>query len=248
VVQSHSSSPVSPVITCERHFNSFGEFAAAFLPSRPLHPIHHVFWEEKTPFPTVTPDSSLQQAMAFHFVDLTPFLPPGTQRQMINYRPIMRHVVVGHVPRRNNDLAIAILNPMPQGPVDFWDIHVLLDDFLRNRAEVEYQSMQSCPFGQAFVHFNHIHERDLLIQGSPHQFGNGIISFVPHDRAWNNRTTIMTHEVWMMMLRLDIDLWTRSLVEKFVSSFGQLMIWEEDHYHLSRAIVKVRVSSLEDIP
>lgn len=52
----------------------------------------------------------------------------------------------------------------------------------------------------------------------------------------------------MMMLGLDIDLWTRPLVEKAVSSFGQLMIWEEDHYHLSRAIVKVRVSSLEDIP
>ena len=79
--------------------------------------------------------------MPFRFVDPTPFLPQGTQRQMINGRPIMRRVVVGHVPRRNNDLAIAILNPMPQGPVDFWDIRVLLDDFLRNRAEVGYQSM-----------------------------------------------------------------------------------------------------------
>jgi hypothetical protein len=73
------------------------------------------------------------------------------------------------------------------------------------------------------VHFNHVHERDLLIQGSPHQFGNGTISFVPHDRAWNNRTIIMSHEVWMMMLGLDIHLWTHSLVEKVVSSFGQLI-------------------------
>lgn len=108
--------------------------------------------------------------------------------------------------------------------------------------------MQPCPYGQAYVRFNSIHEQDLLIQQSPHQFGNGSISFVAHDRAWNHRNAIMTHEVWMMMLGLDLDLWTRPLVEKVVSSFGQLLIWEEDHYFMSRAIVKVRVSSLEEIP
>jgi hypothetical protein len=58
---------------------------------------------------------------------------------------------------------------------------------------------------------------------------------------------VMTHEVWLMMLGLNLDLWTRSLVEKVVSSFGQLLIWEEDHYYMSRAIVKVRISILEEI-
>jgi hypothetical protein len=38
-----------------------------------------------------------------------------------------------------------------------------------------------------------------------------------------------------------------SLVEKVVSSFGKLLIWEEDHYHQARAIVKVHVYSLEEI-
>ena len=51
---------------------------------------------------------------------------------MINGRPLMRRVVVGHVPKRNNDLFIATLNPMPQGPVDFMDIRNILDDFLLN--------------------------------------------------------------------------------------------------------------------
>ena len=58
----------------------------------------------------------------------------------------------------------------------------------------------------------------------------------------------MTHEVWLMLLGLDLDLWTQNLLEKVVSSFGQLMLWEEDHYYMSRAIVKVRVSDLDDIP
>lgn len=38
----------------------------------------------------------------------------------------------------------------------------------------------------------------------------------------------MTHEVWLMLLGLDLDLWTQPMLEKAVSSFGQLMIWEED--------------------
>jgi len=58
----------------------------------------------------------------------------------------------------------------------------------------------------------------------------------------------MTHEVWMMLLGLDLDLWTQPLLEKAVSSFGQLMIWEEDLLFQSRAIVKVRVSGLDEIP
>jgi hypothetical protein len=58
----------------------------------------------------------------------------------------------------------------------------------------------------------------------------------------------MTHKVWLVMIGLDIDLWTCQLVEKAFSSFGQLVIWEEDQYNLSRAIVKVTVSSLKEIP
>lgn len=155
--------------------------------------------------------------MAFRFVDPAPFLPPGTERMMVDGRPLMRRVVVGHVPQRNNDLAIAILHPMPQGPVDFWDVRMLLDDFLRNHRDVSYRAIQLCTFGQAFVRFNYIHERDLLIQQSPHQYGNGFISFIPHNRAWNHRTAVTTHEVWLVMIGLDIDLWTRQLMEKAVS-------------------------------
>lgn len=114
---------------------------------------------------------------------------------MVDGRPLMCRVVVGHVQPANSDLAIAVLNPMPQGQMNFGDIRWILDDFLRNHVQIPFRSMQPCPFGQAYVRFNYIHERDLLIQQSPHQYGNGTISFLPHNRAWNNRTAIMTHEV-----------------------------------------------------
>ena len=51
-----------------------------------------------------------------------------------------------------------------------------------------------------------------------------------------------------MMLGLNLDLWTQPLVNKVVSSFGKLLIWEEDHYNQARTIVKVRVTSLDEIP
>lgn len=79
--------------------------------------------------------------MAFRFIDPAPFMPVGAQRQMINGRPLMRRVVVGHVPERNNDLAIATLNPMPQGPVNFMDIRNILEDFLHNHANVGFRTM-----------------------------------------------------------------------------------------------------------
>jgi hypothetical protein len=49
------------------------------------------------------------------------------------------------------------------------------------------------------------------------------------------------------LLGLNLDLWTQPLIEKAVSSFGRLLIWEEGLFYLSRAVVKVRINSLEDI-
>jgi hypothetical protein len=162
-------------------FSSFGEYAQFVLGFR-SHSIHHVFWEEKSLVAMVA-SPNLQNAMTFCFIDPTPFMPPGAERQMIEACPLMRHVVVGHVVECNNDLAIATLHPMPQGPINFMDIHNILEDFLHKHVNVGFRSMQPCRHGQAFVRFNYLLERDLLIQNSPHQYGNGTISFVAHNRA-----------------------------------------------------------------
>lgn len=77
---------------------------------------------------------------------------------------------------------------------------------------------------------------------------NGSISFIPHDRAWNNRTTIMTHEVWLSLIGLNLDLWNHALVDKVVSEFGKLIVWEEDYLNMARAFVRARVCGLESIP
>lgn len=83
----------------------------------------------------------------------------------------MARVVLGG-PRRNNcDVAIASIEPLPQQQVSFHSIRELLDGFLRNRSRIGFQSIQPCPFGQAYVCFNFIHDRYFLIGGSPHDYG-----------------------------------------------------------------------------
>jgi len=95
-----------------------------------------------------------------------------------------------------------------------------------NQRNIGFLSIQPCPFGQAYVRLASVFERDMLVQGGPQLMANGdSIFFTPHNRAWNNRTAIMTHEVWIMLLGLNLDLLSEPLLEKVVSSFGRLLIW-----------------------
>jgi hypothetical protein len=93
---SPSCSSSSPVV---RVFASFGEFARSVLGVIALSFTCHIFWNLKSPVlspATVTP--STNQDMAFRLVDPAPFLPLGMQRMIVPGRPVMRRVVVGHVP------------------------------------------------------------------------------------------------------------------------------------------------------
>ena len=93
-----------------------------------------------------------------------------------------------------------------------------------------------------------MHQRDLLIQNSSIPYGIGTISFIPHDKAWNNRTAVMTHDVWLVLIGLNLDLWTHALVDKAMSEFGKLIVWEEDYQNMSRVYVRARVCGLDSIP
>jgi hypothetical protein len=58
----------------------------------------------------------------------------------------------------------------------------------------------------------------------------------------------MTHGVWFALLGLNLDLWSHALVDKAVSEFGKLIVWEEDHDNMARVLVKARMVSLDAIP
>nr|TKW34816.1 hypothetical protein SEVIR_2G330700v2 [Setaria viridis] len=169
--------------------------------------------------------------MAYKFVDPSPFMPRGSHRQMVGYRKQMTRVVLGGLRRRNCDVAIVNIEPLPDQHVSFQSIRDLLDDFLRNRRR-----------------FNFVHDRDFLISGSPHEYGNYRISFVERNRDWNNKIITINCEVWLMLLGYNIDFWSRADIEKTVSEFGRLLVWEEDPNNLARIVVKARVVDLSEIP
>jgi hypothetical protein len=58
----------------------------------------------------------------------------------------------------------------------------------------------------------------------------------------------MTHEVWISLIGLNLDLWNHALVEKAVSEFGKLIVWEEDYLNMARVFVRARVCGLDSIP
>lgn len=160
----------------------------------------------------------------------------------------MSRVIIGHPARRNPDVSIVTIDPMPPNQVSFGPIREVLHEFLHDQARVGYASIQPCPFGQAYVKFNFYHDRGQLIHNSPHQFGGVRITFVEHDRGWNRRAVTLNYEVWLMVLGFNIDFWSDVHISKLLGDHGQLIAWEEDPNHLGRVLVKDRVVNLEEIP
>jgi len=58
----------------------------------------------------------------------------------------------------------------------------------------------------------------------------------------------MNYDVWLMLLGFNVDYWEQKDIEKAISDFGKLLVWEEDPIHLARIIVKARVVDLTEIP
>ena len=92
-------------------------------------------------------------------------------------------VITCRVQEHNNDVAIARLHPLPPEQMNFEDTRHILEDFLHVHLGIPTLTIQPCPHGQAYVRFSHLFHRDQLIQYGPYQFGNGHISFIPHNRA-----------------------------------------------------------------
>jgi len=73
---------------------------------------------------------------------------------------MMIRVFTGRVHETNNDVAIARLHPLPPEPLHFDDIRYLLEDFLQVHLGIPVISIQSCPYGQAYIRFSHLFHRD----------------------------------------------------------------------------------------
>nr|TKW12232.1 hypothetical protein SEVIR_5G023600v2 [Setaria viridis] len=191
------------------------------------------------PRPTSSPRMSEPLACDPLLLDLVlGQLPPATASGVNHPPPRSPNPQASHQKtppaRRNPDLAIITIDPLPLHQVSFNGIRNVLTEFLRDHMRIGFSSIQPCPFGQAYVRFNFYHDRDQLIQNSPHDYGDVRISFVEHDKGSDHRAVKLNYEVWLMLLGFSVDYWSEQ--------------HEEDPNHIARVLIKARVVTLEEIP
>jgi hypothetical protein len=145
------------------------------------------------PSPTVAgPSEASIPTMANIPIDPKPFVPHNFQIQHITGRVATKWVVVLRRPREHEQYVIATIHPFLEGLVLFDNVRDGLWEYLTEVARVGFVSLQSCPFGAAYVQFRNVSDRDILISSCPNQFGDVIVSFVKHDEgsSWRGLLSI----------------------------------------------------------
>lgn len=197
---------------------------------------------------TVPPGVRDNDPMACWRADPSTFIPHGMKLLEIPARKPMARVVVTRPQRNNDDLAIATIEPLPQGQITFNGIREVLLDFLQNERRVPVTDIQPTHLGQAYVRFRNAYHRDQLIQMGTIPFGNVNISFVEHNRGRNWRSFQFNRECCIMLLGFPPDMREDEYVVNTFSSFGRVLSWDKNPAHLSKLLVRARVSELEDVP
>jgi hypothetical protein len=98
------------------------------------------------------------------------------------------------------------------------------------------------------VRFENAHARDLLVTQSPFRFGDVQVYIVRHNEGRNWRALQFNRECWLMLMGFPLDHWNHECIQNAISSFGRLLLWENDRAHLARLLVKARVTELESDP
>lgn len=160
----------------------------------------------------------------------------------------MVRVIGGRVPRRNEDMAIVSIDPMPLHQAHFANIREVMGEFFRDHLRVRVTNIQPCPFGKAYVRFDRISDSDLLVDSSPHTFGDVHVYLAKHNRGPNHRLIQYSHECWLILIGFPLDYWSRQHIETAISTFGKLEDWEQDMDNLARVLIKAKVIDLPSVP
>lgn len=159
----------------------------------------------------------------------------------------MERVVLMRSRAKNQDLVIVTINPLPAHQVTFQAIRGVVEDFL-NLERVAFTNMQPTHLGQAYVRFRNAFDRDSLIERGPIPFGNVTITFVEHNKGRNWRAVNFNRECRLLLLGYPPDYREDDYVTNTLSSFGRVLYWVDDGNHLSRQLVRARVSDYEAVP
>ncbi|KQJ88518.1 hypothetical protein BRADI_4g19065v3 [Brachypodium distachyon] len=159
-----------------------------------------------------------------------------------------RYHVIGNVPTKNEDVTIVTMFPPPNPDAPFHDTRENLLAFLDGHLSIHVDYMQRSTLGHAIIRFTTTSDRHWLVLHGPHHHNGTHYVFTEHNRGINWRAFAYNREVWLMLLNLPLDLWETAHVNAAVAKWGKLISWDKTVSNLTRAVIKVRVESLADIP
>ncbi|TVU13907.1 hypothetical protein EJB05_37343, partial [Eragrostis curvula] len=199
--------------------------------------------------PSTIPSSSVSPIMANIPVDPRPHAPRGiaVREKDPNRPPLRARAFLGRaLERRNEDLAIAVLEPQV-AKIDFVPMARELRRFLASEFNLINLEFFQCPIGAAFVRFNSCVRRQSMIDRGVIPFGPYHLSFVKHDEGDNYQAVDVDHEVWLQLLCYPLDARSFPAVARAVCSFATLTHLHESD-NPSRVIVRVLVRAEADVP
>ncbi|KAF7050517.1 hypothetical protein CFC21_058876 [Triticum aestivum] len=196
---------------------------------------------------TAVQNSALAPMATFPF-DPTPFVPRGFSVIEVADRPARARVVYGDFSVANEDLAIVTILPMPLDEVPFVNVRDVLGDFLSQIKRVGFKSITPCPFGQAFVRFNSVAERDLLVDSGPHRHDDIHYVLQKHNQGLNWKKIHLDREVCLLLVGFPADLRCIQELANFVRSFGKMSVWDRVKSSDAAVLIKFYVDALKEIP
>jgi hypothetical protein len=186
--------------------------------------------------------------MANFPVDPAPFIPGQYEIAEVTNRPQQCRYHVSHqVSAKNEDVAIATINPPFQGDQLFALTRMFLRSFIEKVLGFSLAMSQHCPIGSAYLRVTSP-DGDWLVRNSPHALLGRGISFVEHNKGINHRALTYNRECWLMLLAYPSDYWDDDHIRGAVKDFGALISWGKELSNYGALIVKVRVVDLHHIP
>jgi hypothetical protein len=186
--------------------------------------------------------------MAYQRADPHPFNLRGFHAMVVQNREIMSRAVIRHSHRSHEDFTIVSVTPLPAQPLQFTAIREVLHEFFEDQLSIEVREIQPSHLGQALVRFANAHDRDMLVNQSPHQFGDVLVHLVRHNQVRSWRQINFNRECWLMLMGFPLDFWNHECIQNTLAAFGKVLLWENDQSFLTRLMVKARVTKLYDVP
>jgi hypothetical protein len=248
--------PVASLISGPPIFSCFEEFAREVLKNFESTPLQSLTLSlgVTSPKPQPAPSSSaswrssVPAPMAFRRVDPEPCLPSGFSASVVLHREIMARSVTRCLPPLLEDWAIISIQPLPDHEITFSAVRDVVREYLVEHRRLGVRDIQRSHLGQVLVQFSSVLERDNLVLLGPQQYLDASFTAQRHNDAWNHRALYFNRECWLMLLGFPLDYRSSEYLQAAIGSFGRLILWEEDRRNVYRTLLRVRVTSLEEVP